>query len=212
MGSSCGILLPVEVWDHDGKLYEVNSWYCLPDAAWQYELLELTEPPGCGACLAVVIPDATPGPGPFTPKHADQVLLAVARGVTPWPILRRLIDLVESSGDIGATAREHVTAEDEILSSNVWLYAGKRFEVNSFHLSDRSASCYELREVEPDASPNDYVEVRIPDANRTLGPSCPEASDRVTFIGHGECDIPWPVFRRFIEVITSSGDIKPPPT
>ncbi|MFC8619746.1 hypothetical protein ACFT9M_25515 [Micromonospora purpureochromogenes] len=197
----------MEVWDHDGKLYEVNSWYCLPDDAWQYELVELTEPPGRGACLAVVIPDATPEPGPFTPKHADHVLLAVARGVTPWPILRRLIDLVESSGDIVATDRAHATADDEILSNNVWLYAGKRFEVNSFHLSDRDAWCYELYEVKPDASRNDYVEIQIPDANPDAGPFVPEPSDRVTFTVHGEWDIPWPVFRRFIEVITASGDI-----
>jgi hypothetical protein len=32
-------------------------------------------------------------------------------------------------------------------------------------------------------------------------------ADRVTFTAHGEWDIPWPVFRRFIEAIAGSGDI-----
>jgi hypothetical protein len=56
----------VEVWDHSGKLYEVNSYYSLPDDAWQYEL---TGAPGTGSYLAIVIPDAAPEHGPFTPKH-----------------------------------------------------------------------------------------------------------------------------------------------
>jgi hypothetical protein len=29
----------------------------------------------------------------------------------------------------------------------------------------------------------------------------------VTFTAHGEWDIPWPIFGRFIEVIAISGDI-----
>jgi hypothetical protein len=197
----------VEVWDHDGKLYEVNSYYSLPDDAWQYELVGLTGAPGTGPYLTIVIPDATPEPGPFTPKHAGHVLVAVAGGVTPWPILRRLIDLVESSGDIIDTDRAHVAAADKILSNNVWSHDGKRFEVNSFHFSDRDAWCYELYEVRPDTERNDYVEVQIPDANPYGGPYVPAPADRVTFIAHGEWDIPWPIFRRFIEVIVASGDI-----
>jgi hypothetical protein len=197
----------VEVWDHDGKLYEVDSYYSLPDGAWQYELVGLTGAPGTGPYLTIVIPDATPEPGPFTPKGAGHVLVSVADGVTPWPILRRLLDLVESSGAIVDVDQAHVTAEDEILSNNVWSYCGKRFEVNSFHFSDRGAWCYELYEVTPDTSRNDYVEVQIPDANPDDGPFVPGHSDRVTLAVHGEWDIPWLVFRRFIEVIAASGDI-----
>jgi hypothetical protein len=35
----------MEIWSHDGKLYEVSSGYSLPDVAWQYELMGLKGPP-----------------------------------------------------------------------------------------------------------------------------------------------------------------------
>lgn len=125
----------VEVWDHDGKLYEVNSYYSLPDVAWQYELIGLTGAPGTGPYLAIVIPDVTPDEGPFIPRHVGHALVRIGGGVTPWPILLQLIELAECR-DIVDTDQAHVTADDEILSNNVWLYDGKRFEVNSFHYSD----------------------------------------------------------------------------
>jgi hypothetical protein len=106
----------VEVWDHDGKLYEVNSYYSLPDVAWQYELIGLTGAPGTGPYLAIVIPDATPDEGPFSPKHVGHALVRIGGGVAPWPILLRLIELAES-GDIVDTDQAHVTADDEILRS-----------------------------------------------------------------------------------------------
>ncbi|MEU1687866.1 hypothetical protein [Micromonospora sp. NPDC005707] len=90
----------MEVWDHEGKLYEVNSYYSLPDDAWQYELVGLTGAPGTGPYLSVTIPDATPDDGPFTPRPASGVMFSAGSGDVPWPILRRFIDLVESSGDI----------------------------------------------------------------------------------------------------------------
>jgi hypothetical protein len=198
----------VEVWDHDGKLYEVNSYYSLPDDAWHYELIGLTGAPGTGPpYLAIVIPGVTPDEGPFIPKHAGHALVRIGGGVAPWPILLQLIELAESSGDIVDTDQVHVTADDEILSNNLWLYDGKRFEVNSFHYSDSGAWSYELYEVTPDSSRNDYVDVQIPDANPDGGPFVPVPSDRVAFTVHGEWNIPWPVFRRFIEVIAASGDI-----
>lgn len=36
----------MKVWSRDGKLYEVNSYYSLPDDAWQYELVGLKGAPG----------------------------------------------------------------------------------------------------------------------------------------------------------------------
>ncbi|MET8203747.1 hypothetical protein ACPB67_31770 [Micromonospora taraxaci] len=90
----------MEVWDHDGKLYEVNSYYSLPDYAWQYELVGLTGAPGTGPYVTVTIPDATPDDGPFTPRPASEVTFSADSGGVPWPILRSFIDLVESSGDI----------------------------------------------------------------------------------------------------------------
>jgi len=130
----------------------------------------------------------------------------IADGLTPWPILLQLIELAES-GDIVDTDQARVTADDEILSNNAWLYDVKRFEVNSFYYSDSDAWCYELYEVTPDTSRNDYVEVQIPDANANGGSFIPVPADRVTFTVHGEWNIPWLVFRRFIEVIAASGDI-----
>ncbi|MEU7673592.1 hypothetical protein AB0C42_02105 [Micromonospora taraxaci] len=90
----------MEVWDHDGKLYEVNSYYSLPDCAWQYELVGLTGAPETGPYISVTIPDATPDGGPFIPRPASEVTFSAGSGCVPWPILRRFIDLVESSGDI----------------------------------------------------------------------------------------------------------------
>jgi hypothetical protein len=90
----------VEVWDHDGKLYEVTSYYSLPDDAWQYELVGLTGAPGTGPYVAVTIPDASPEGGPFAPRPVSEVMVRTGSGDVPWPILRRFIDLVESSGDI----------------------------------------------------------------------------------------------------------------
>ena len=155
---------------------------------------------GNGPYLAIVIPDVTPDEGPFIPKHVGHALVRIGGGVTPWPILLQLIDLAES-GDIVETDQAHATADDEILSNNVWLYDGKRFEVNSFYYSDSDAWCYELYEVTPDTSRNDDAEVQIPDANPNGLPFIPVPADVVTFTVHGEWNIPWLVFWRFIEVI-----------
>jgi hypothetical protein len=91
----------VDVWSHAGKLYDVVSGHSLPDNGWRYELTGLTGEPGDGPFLSVLIPDATPGDGPFTPAPADDVMvLAFGPAPIPWPILRRFMALVESSGDI----------------------------------------------------------------------------------------------------------------
>lgn len=90
----------MEVWDHDGEPYEVNSYYSLHDDAWQYELVGPTGAPGTRPCIAVTIPDAAPDEGPFVPRPAREVLFRAGGGDVPWPVLRRFIDLVESSGDI----------------------------------------------------------------------------------------------------------------
>jgi hypothetical protein len=183
----------VEVWSHDGRLYEVNSYYSLSDNAWQYELVGLTG--ARGPHMAVVIPDATPDDGPFTPKPADHVVVSVGDGRTPWPVLRRLLDLVESSGDI---AESRPSTRDELLSHNVWRHGGKRFEVNSFHFSDRDAWCYELFEAASDRQQDAYVEIEVPDTAPGNGPFVPASADHMTFTVHGEWKVPWPIFRRFV--------------
>ena len=90
----------MHVWEHDGKLFEVSSGYSLPDDAWQYELYGLTGAPLTGPIITVTIPDATPDGGqPFTPQPVDKVLVR-ASGEIPWPILRRFVEMIESSGDL----------------------------------------------------------------------------------------------------------------
>jgi len=114
---------------------------------------------------------------------------------------------VESSDDIVDEGPPDVAADDRFRSNYVWCQEGKRYELNSFHFGERDAWCYELYEVNADASRNDYLEVTIPDAAPEGGSFVPEPVDRVMFTAHGEWTIPWPVFRRFIETVQSSGDI-----
>ncbi|MEK8108191.1 hypothetical protein NKG94_30925 [Micromonospora sp. M12] len=84
---------------HDGKLYEITSGYSLPDDAWQYELVGLTGPPGTGPYLSVSIPDATLD-GPFTPRPTEHVVVCAGGGTVPWPVLEKLVHLLDTSGDL----------------------------------------------------------------------------------------------------------------
>jgi hypothetical protein len=198
----------MEVWSHGGKLYSVVSCYSVAGDTWQYELVGTTEP----ASVAIIIPDATPDDDRFTPTGSDQALLATADGVVPWLLLMRLIDMAEGAGDLVDDADWRSTAASQgLLSSHTaWPHDGQEYEVNSFHFGDRDAWCYEL--CAPPSSPerDDFIEVLIPDAQPDAGPFAPAASDRVTVTMHGQWDIPWPVFRRFIEAIRISGDIRDP--
>jgi hypothetical protein len=118
---------------HNGKLYEVNSHYSLPDDAWRYELTGLSGAPGTRPYLIVLIPDATPADGPFTPRHAEDVQVLIHDGQTPWPVLHRFVDLIEDSGDVthGPEASQDIGT---LTSSNSrWQFADRRFEANSFH-------------------------------------------------------------------------------
>ena len=91
----------MEVWSHNGKLYEVISFYSIHDDAWQYELSGVSGKPGTGPYLSVSVPDATPDDGSFTPGSADDIMVysSGSAGI-PWPILRRFVELVELSGAI----------------------------------------------------------------------------------------------------------------
>lgn len=102
----------MDVWSHEGELYEVVSGYDSSDDAWTYELTPLGATRGDDpsarpdqAVLEVRVPDATPDEGPFTPRPSDEVTVSWAgSGRLPWPVLRRFLALVESRGDIiGAT-------------------------------------------------------------------------------------------------------------
>ena len=97
----------VEIWEHDGKQYEVNSYYSLPDDAWQYELVGVAGPPENQQYLAIRIPDSTQDDGPFTPKPAGEATVSARGDDLPWPILRRFISWVEASGDLVDSERLH---------------------------------------------------------------------------------------------------------
>lgn len=195
----------MEIWSHDGKLYEVSSRYSLPDDAWQYELMGLTGPPGTGPYLSVSIPDATPI-GPFTPRPAEHVVVHAGGGTLPWPILGKLMSVLDASGDLGDEARVLLAEATALpLTRNAWTYGNHRFEVNHFHHED--SWCYELYEVDTSSTENNYIDVRIPDALPNSGPFMPMPSDHVTLTMYGQWTLPWPVFRRFLEAIRATGDI-----
>jgi hypothetical protein len=194
--------------EHDGKLYEVISMYSLPDDAWRYELTGLTGSPGTGPYLAIDIPDATPD-GAFTPRPAQHVRVHAGGGVVPWLILQQLIDQVDSSGDLVDEERDLSAAATALpLTLNAWSHGDQRFEVN--HFPDDGSWSYELYEVDPDATENNYLDVRIPDASPDSGPFIAMPADLVTLTMHGRWTLPWPVFRRFLDAIEAAGDIVVP--
>ncbi len=197
----------MEIWPHDGKLYEIGSGYSLPDDAWQYELVGLTGPPGTGPYLTVSIPDATPD-GPFTPRPAEHIVVHAGGGVVPWPILESLIHLLESSGDLVDEQRD-LSAETTALplTLNTWSHDGRRFEVNHFYFGDIESWCYELYTVDPDSVDDGGIDIRIPDASPESGPFVPMPAEHVTLTMRGRCTFPWPVFRRFLDAIRATGDI-----
>ena len=156
--------------------------------------------------LVVLIPDATPDDGPFTPKGSTHARVVLDDGDLPWPVLSRFLQSVDSSGDIVDDERG-VVAGDLSLSRNTWRFADRSFEVNSYHHSEHDCWCYELYEINRVDSHNEYLEVRIPDLQPAGGSFAPAAADQVTIRAHGSWPAPWPVFRHFINAINSSGDI-----
>lgn len=200
----------MEIWSHGAEQYELISMYSVPADAWYYELRGLAEPPDMGPYLTVSIPDATPD-GPFTPMPAEHIVVYADGGVLPWPVLRKLIQLLESSGDLVEERRDLSNESVGLpLTLNSWSHEGRRFEVNQFHHGEADSWCYELYEVEPDKPENNYIEVRIPDASPEGGPFVPMAADHVTLTMHGHWALPWPVFRRFLDAIQAAGDIVEP--
>ncbi|MDG4764408.1 hypothetical protein O7632_09870 [Solwaraspora sp. WMMD406] len=197
----------MEVWSHGANLYEVSSNYSLPDDAWCYELAGLCGTAGTGPYLAIAIPDATPDNGPFTPQPAQLATIRLASGQTPWLILRRFLDLVESSGDLIYDQQAPSEDAELPLSRNLWEHDGRQFEVNSFYFSEHDSWCYEMYEVDTQSADNAYIEVRVPDASPDDGPFTPQPADQVSCTAHGKLSFPWPVFRRYIDAINASGDI-----
>lgn len=104
--------------------------YCLPVGAWHYERTGLTGVAGAGPYLAVVIPDGTPD-GPFTPMPAQHAAVLAGGGVVPSRILARLIEVLDSSGDLVDERRylaDEATALPATLPAtlNVWSHESSR--------------------------------------------------------------------------------------
>ncbi|MFD6563182.1 hypothetical protein [Micromonospora profundi] len=193
----------MEIWSHDGKLYEVTSGYSLPDDAWQYELVGLTGPPGTGPYLCVSIPDATPD-GPFTPQPTKHVVVRAGGGIVPWRVLEKFVYLLDSSGDL---INEHREMTALPLTLNTWSQGDRRFVVNHFYYGDADSWCYELYEVDPSTTENNYIDVRVPDASPESGSFVPMPAEHVALTMHGSLALPWPVFRRFLDAIRAAGSI-----
>lgn len=193
----------VEIWEHDGNLYELSSYYCLPDDSWTYELQGITGPPGTGPYLEVSIPDKTPDEGPFAPRSQCHVVVSFGPGSIPWLVLRRFHDHVQASGDIVANAE---VVGDLRLTNNAWHYGDQQCEVNSFPFIERDAWCYELCVPDPDPNANNYLEVLVPDITPN-GPFTPATVDRVVLTPHGKVNLLWPMFAHFMAALESSGDL-----
>jgi hypothetical protein len=163
----------VGYWEFDGGVYEVVSFYSVAVDAWTYEL---TGPAGSSTAmpgLTVIIPDATPDDGSFTASPSASVRVITTDGILPWPMLAHFMDLVESSGDIAVASDGPTVAGDVHLSHNKWAFADRRYEVNSYSLSEQDFWCYELYQAVPVLAENDFIEVCISTQRRTAGPSHP---------------------------------------
>jgi hypothetical protein len=157
--------------------------------------------------LAVVIPDTTPDGEQFTPADATHADVTAAGRPLPWPLRLRFVRFTETSGDIVSGVPTAAVTRDLSLSLNSWSYANRAFEVTSYHDGDHDSWCYELFEVDPTSTSNDYNDVRIPDLQPAGGPFVPAPARQVTVAGHGSPKLPWPVFRHFLDTISTSGDI-----
>jgi hypothetical protein len=181
--------------------------YLLPENAWTYELTAACCTSGTVAGLAVVIPDATPDGDSFTPSGAHDAKVAVANGPLPWPLVLRFIHFVETSGDIVTDPSTAIVTGALSRSLNSWRFADRAFEVTSFHDGGHDGWCYELYEVDPTSTSNDYIDVRIPDLQPADGPFVPADAQRAALAGHGSPELPWPVFCHFLDAVHRSGDI-----
>ncbi len=194
----------VQQWVYDGTSYRMNSMYALPENAWTYEL---SGPSSSYGTVAVVVPDTTPDDGPFTPMDASHARVTAGDGELPWPLMLRFIRYVEASGDIVARTTTPSVTGDLALSLNYWRFAGRAFEVTSYHDSEHGSWRYELYEADPANTANEYVDVGIPDLQPHSGPFMPAPGEQIVFASHGSPVLPWPVFRHFLDAISASDDI-----
>ncbi|HCT76215.1 MAG TPA: hypothetical protein DGG94_04120 [Micromonosporaceae bacterium] len=190
----------MEIWDHRGRRFALNSLYQLPEDSWSYDLTEYSQQSDHTVGLAITIPDATPD-GPFTPQDETLAVTWLHTGNLPWPIVRRFAEFLDATGDLVATNTALQVTGDLNLSANTWRYGDQTFEVNSFHFGDRATWCYEIYETSNPTEDNNYIDIQIPDMNPDSGPFKPGPSHSVALNIHGEWSMPWPVFRHFLNTV-----------
>ncbi|WP_285691758.1 hypothetical protein [Actinoplanes sp. NBRC 103695] len=136
---------------------------------------------------------------------ASHAQVAAGDGPLPWPLLVRFIRLVETSGDIVSST---LTMTGDLSSSlNSWRFAGRGFEVTSYHDSEHDGWCYELYEADPAGTASKYIDVRIPYLHPARDPLTPCPAAHIVFASHGNPVLPWPVVRHFLNTISASGNI-----
>ena len=69
----------MESWAYGDEIYHMNSMYLLPDDAWAYELTPAARNRD-RMSLTVLVPDATPDDGPFTPQGSTHVRVVLEDG------------------------------------------------------------------------------------------------------------------------------------
>jgi hypothetical protein len=86
----------VEIWEHDGAVWDYLSYYSLVEDAWVHEARSFE---GGTRHVEIVIPDATPDDGPFIPRP-DDAFIRMGEGSIPAGILTRLIAAARDAGDL----------------------------------------------------------------------------------------------------------------
>ena len=83
------------VWQHDGKLYDYESYYDLDADSWTHEVRALDGE----SAVWIDVPDGTPDAGPFTPLPKRAVFRS-SDGALPLVIVERLLAAAREAGDI----------------------------------------------------------------------------------------------------------------
>ena len=118
----------MEIWEHEGQLFEVQSLYAGDHNAWCHELTSIETG---GAALRVFVPDATPDE-PFTSSSLDRVQVQLLGGTVPWPILTKLVALVTESVGLDSTE----AGQRRIGASRGKYATGRACRVEACHSED----------------------------------------------------------------------------
>ena len=134
----------------------------------------------------------------------------------PWLVMIRFMDLLESAGDIIAAPEDPTVTGTTHLAHTTWVFADRRYEVRSYFRPEQNCWSYGLGQTVPAPTQNGFLEVRITNPPSGTQPIALPPAELVVLNSHGRCDVPWPVFRHFLDHIATdqhlSSDPPPPPT